>query len=119
MRTAHQAVHAFNQAHSLLKAAAAWHDHQSGEALRISYRTALTTRHRFCEEGLAAARYPKKARGAPKKYPGKVEAFSVATAGGPAPQGYGQSSWRWLASQLGELGLGETISPPTVRTMLK
>src|SRR5437764_14782277 len=77
VRTGHKDVHVFNHAHILLKAAAGWDDHKIAEALRISYRTALRTRQRFCEEGLAAALYPKKSSGAPKKYSGNVEAFIV------------------------------------------
>lgn len=112
-------VHVFARAHTLLKAAAGWNDHKIGEALRISYRTALRTRQRFCEGGLAAALYSKKSTGAPKKYDGDFEAFIVATACGPAPQGYSQWSLRLLAAHVVELGLAENISPETVRAILK
>ena len=119
VRKGHQDVHVFNRAHILLKAATGWNDHKIGEALRVSYRTALRTRQRFCEGGLASALYSKKSSGAPKKYNGDFEAFIVATACGPAPEGHAQWSLRLLASHAVDLGLAENISPETVRAILK
>jgi putative transposase len=112
-------ISVFNHAHILQKAAAGWNDKKIALALGISARTALRARQRFCQDGLEAALYNKKSSGTPKKYSGRVEAFVIATVCGPAPEGHAQWSLRLLAAHLVHLGLSKTISPETIRTMLK
>lgn len=119
VRKGHKNIHVYLHAHILLKAAAGWDDHKIGEALRISYRTALRTRQRFCLVGLEAALYPKKSPGTPKKYSGAAEAFVIATVCGPAPEGYAQWSLRLLKARLIELDFVDTIAIETLRQMLK
>lgn len=112
-------IHTYRHAFILLKAAAGQTDQKIAQALQISQRTVLRCRQRFCQAGLAAALYNKKPSGPAKKYDEGVEAFVIATACSPAPVGQARWTLRLLASHLVELGLGQTISPETVRNMLK
>lgn len=90
------------------------------KALSLSLRSVERVRQRFVEEGLESAINPKPRTGhRPKKLDGAAEAFLVATACSPAPEGRADWTLQLLADQLIECNITDTISSETVRKTLK
>ena len=97
-----------------------WHtDAQIAEAMQCSAGTALCIRHRFLQEGLQAALAEKPRPGAAPKITGDVEAQLTVLACSDPPEGQARWTVRLLASRLVELGVVESITPPTVWERLK
>jgi len=90
------------------------------EAIHISLLTVERVRKRFVEEGLESALNPKvQKRRRAKKLDGEAEAFLVATACSPAPEGYNDWTLKLLAERLVECEIVDSISGETVRKTLK
>ncbi len=89
-------------------------------ALGTSRRSVERVRQRFVEEGLESALNPRvRTRHRAKKLDGAAEAFLVATACSPAPEGRTDWTMQLLADRLVECGITDSISDETVRTTLK
>lgn len=89
-------------------------------ALGVSLRSVERVRQRFVEEGLESAITPKpRKKHKPKKLDGAGEAFLVATACTPAPEGHAGWTLQLLADRLVECNITDTISCETVRQTLK
>ncbi len=106
----------------LLKADEGWTDERIAEAFSVSVSTVERTRRKFVERGLEGAitnRRPR--REYPRKLDGRAEAYLIALACGPAPEGYTRWSLRLLADELVKIeGIElESISHETVRQALK
>jgi transposase len=99
----------------------AWTDSEIAAALDVSLKTVFNIRRRWVEQGLEAAleRKPQDAPSKPRKLDGKAEAKLVAACCGPAPKGRAKWTLRLLAAKLVELEAVDSISPETVRQVLK
>lgn len=97
-----------------------WSDEAISQALGISMSTVARVRQRFVEEGLEAALYRK-----PHLYrrssavDGGQEAYLLALACSPPPEGWGRWSLRLLADRMVELRYVKSVSHETIRQVLK
>jgi transposase len=107
------------RARILLKADERFSDAQIVAALDTSRPTVERTRKRFVEGGLARALNDKRHPGQRRKLTPKQEAHLIAVACTPAPDGHARWTLRLLADKVVELEYAESISPETVRQMLK
>jgi transposase len=98
-----------------------WSDHQISEALEVSLPTIWRVRHRFAEEGWAAAlhRRPQPPRPEKRIVDGATEAHLIALTCGETPEGDSRWSLRLLARELVKSGLVAQVSHETVRQVLK
>lgn len=94
-------------------------DAQIAEALLCTAGTVLSIRHRFLQEGLQAALFEKPRPGATPKITGEVEAQITVLACSDPPEGHSRWTVRLLTSRVLELGLVESITPPTIWERLK
>ena len=106
------------RAHMLLKADQGLSDEQIAQAVDTSRATVLRTRKRFVEEGLEALNERPRS-GQPNKLDGKQQAHIIAVACSDPPQGHAHWTLRLLAAKVVQLDFAESISPETVRKMLK
>ena len=106
------------RAHMLLKATQGLSDEQIAQAVDTSRATVLRTRKRFVEEGLEALNERPRS-GQPNKLDGKQQAHIIAVACSDPPQGHAHWTLRLLAAKVVQLDFAESISPETVRKMLK
>ena len=112
------AVRKVTRARILLKADEGLTDDEIAKAVVTSIPTVERTRQRFVEENLGALQ-ERPRRGQPRKLEGKAEAHLVAVTCSAAPAGRERWTLRLLADQAVELGLTDSLSPETVRQLLK
>jgi transposase len=103
----------------LCKADEGLSDQQIAEALLVGASTVSRVRRRFVEEGLESALNERARPGQRRKLDGKQEAHLVAVACSQAPAGHAHWTLRLLADKVVELELADSISPETVRQVLK
>ena len=106
------------RAHMLLKATQGLSDEQIAQAVDTSRATVFRTRKRFVEEGLEALNERPRS-GQPNKLDGRQQAHIIAVACSEPPQGRARWTLRLLAAKVVQLDFAESISPETVRNMLK
>jgi transposase len=94
-------------------------DEQIAEALLVGASTVSRVRQRFVEEGMESALNERPRPGQRRKLDGKQEAHLVAVACSQAPAGHARWTWRLLADKVVELEFADSISPETVRQVLK
>ena len=95
-------------------------DEDIAEALNVGRVTVERVRKRFVEQGLESALNPKPhTHHRSKKLDGEAEAFLVATACSPAPEGRKDWTLQLLADRLVECQIVESISAEAVRLVLK
>ena len=94
-------------------------DQQIADALLVSPSTVVRVRQRFVEEGLERALNERARPGKKRKLDGKQEAHLVAVACTPAPEGRTHWTLQLLADKVVKLELADSISPETVRQVLK
>lgn len=109
----------FARAHALLKAAEGWSDAQICEAFGITRNTSIGVRQRYLSGGLEAVLFDKKQQRHRHALTGEQEAHLIAIACTPVPDGHDHWTLRMLAGQAVELGFVESISPETIRSLLK
>ena len=114
-----QRVRKCRRAQILLLADDGQTDCQIAAALHAGIATIERLRKRCVEAGLEAALNDKPRPGRERKLDGKQEAFLVALACSPPPEGHAQWSMQLLADQLVALGLVDELSDETVRRRLK
>ena len=112
------------RANILLKADATgpgWSDKRIAEAFVCNTKTVYNVRRRFVEKGLSGAldRKHRKDAPCPYKLDGEAEARLIALSCSEPPEGFGRWSLRLLTSELVRLEIVESISPETVRRILK
>ncbi len=118
-------AHAQTHARILLKAdcapdAPAWSDAQIAEACEISIPTVERVRRAFVTKGLDAAVQRKRWSGrSRRKLDGAQEALLVAVTCGDPPDGYDRWTLALLADKLVALNVVASITPETVRRVLK
>jgi transposase len=102
-----------------LKADEGLNDAEIAKALHSTLPTVQRVRQRYAEEGLTRALKAKPHAARAKKFDGSQEAIIIATACSPVPAGHGHWTMRMLADKAVELELAESVSPETIRTVLK
>jgi transposase len=107
------------RARVLLKADEGVGETQIAQALDIHRRTGEKVRQRYCESGLERALHEKPRPGAQRKFDGKQEAHLIAVACSTPPDGRAHWTLKLLADEVVKLELAESISPETVRQVLK
>jgi len=109
----------FTRAHVLLKAAEGWTDAELCEAFDISRNTAIRVRQLYLEGGLEAVLHDKRQQRHRQALTGGQAAHLVAIACSPAPSGHDHWTMRLLGGKAVELGFVDSISPETIRQLLK
>jgi transposase len=94
-------------------------DQQIADALLVGPSTVSRVRQRFAEEGLESALNERPRPGQKRKLDGKQEAHLVAVACSLAPEGRTHWTLQLLADKVVKLELADSISPETVRQVLK
>ena len=107
------------RARILLEAHEGYKDEEIAQAFDVSTATISRTRQRYVEAGLEVAIKDKPIPGRPNKFEGRAEAHLVAVACTPAPDGHDHWTVRLLANKAVELGFVESVSPETIRQLLK
>jgi transposase len=103
----------------LCKADEGRNDQEIAQALLVGASTVSRVRQRFVEEGLESALNERPRPGQQRKLDGKQEAHLVAVACSRAPAGHAHWTLRLLADKVVELEYADSISPETVRQVLK
>jgi transposase len=109
----------FTRAHALLKAADGWSDAQICEAFDITRNTSIRVRQLYLSGGLEAVLHDKKQQRQRQALMGEQAAHLIAIACTPAPDDHDHWTLRLLAGKAVELGFVDSISPETIRQMLK
>ena len=109
----------FTRAHALLKAADGWSDARICEAFGISRNTSIQVRQRYLSGGLEAVLYDQKQQRHRHALTGEQEAHLIAITCTPVPDGHDHWTLRLLAGKAVELEFVESISPETIRSLLK
>jgi transposase len=107
------------RARILLHADAGRTDDVIAEAVQVHRTTVERLRQRFATQRLGALKDPRRGGGQNKKLDGRQEAWLVATACSPPPEGRETWTLQLLADRMVELKLLDAISDETVRRTLK
>ena len=116
LRGGKASVRMVTRARVLLKADEGYTDGAIAAALEVATATVGRIRKRLVEEGLEHTLREQPRPGQRRKLSGKQEAHVIAVACSTPPEGRGPSL---LAGKVVELGFAPSISPETVRQMLK
>lgn len=119
IRSGHDSARVLMRARVLLKSDDGMSETVIAQALDITSRTVSMVRKRFCQEGLERALFDKPRPGAQRKLDGKQEAFLIAVACSKPPEGREHWTLKLLANQVVQFDFAESISPETVRQVLK
>jgi hypothetical protein len=109
----------FTRARVLLKAAEGWTDQQICAAFDISRTTAIHVRQVYLEGGVEAVLHDKRQARYRQALLGGQAAQLIAIACSPVPTGHDHWTVRLLARKAVEVGFVESISPETIRQLLK
>ena len=113
------AARRLTRAHILLQADSGVTQEAIAAALHLGRATVARICKRCVEGGLETALQDRPRPGAQRKLDGKQEAFLIALACSPPPQGRQCWTMQLLANKLVELGVVGTLSDETVRRTLK
>ena len=119
LRGGKASVRMVTRARVLLKADEGYTDGAIAAALEVATATVGRIRKRLVEEGLEHALREQPRPGQRRKLSGKQEAHVIAVACSTPPEGRERWTLRLLAGKVVELGFAPSISPETVRQMLK
>lgn len=119
MRRGKAPVRMVARARVLLKAAGGLSDKEIASAVEVGTATVGRIRQRFVEQGVELALRERPRPGKRRKLTGKQEAHVVAVACSSPPEGHARWTLRLLAGKVVELGFAPSISPETVRQVLK
>jgi Homeodomain-like domain len=109
----------FTRTRVLLKAAEGWTDQHICDAFDISRTTAIRVRQLYLEGGLEAVLHDKRQTRYRQALTGGQAAHLIALVCSPVPDGHDHWTLRLLVGKAVELGFVESISPETVRQLLK
>lgn len=109
----------FTRARVLLKAAEGWTDQHICATFDISRNTSIRVRHMYLEGGLEAVLHDKRQERRRQALTGGQAAHLIAITCSCAPTGHDHWTVRLLAGKAVELGFVESISPETIRQLLK
>jgi transposase len=109
----------FTRARVLLKASEGWNDAEICEAFDISRNTSIRVRQLYLDGGLEAVLHDKRQTRHRQALTGGQAAHLIAMACTPVPDGHDHWTVRLLAGKAVELGFVASISPETIRQVLK
>ena len=109
----------FTRARILLKADEGWTDQHICDAFDVSRNTSIRVRQMYLEGGLEAVLLDKRQQRYRQALTGGQAAHLIALACSPVPTGHDHWTVRLLAGKAVELGFVESISPETIRQLLK
>ncbi len=109
----------FTRARILLKADEGWTDQQICAAFDVSRNTSIRVRQVYLEGGVEAVLHDKRQQRYRQAVTGGQAAYLIAIACSSAPLGHDHWTVRLLAGKAVELGFVESISPETIRQLLK
>src|ERR1700694_1361628 len=109
----------FTRARVLLKAAEGWTEQHICEGFGISRNTSIRVRKLYLEGGLETVLHDKRQQRYRQALTGGQAAHLIAITCSPAPTGHDHWTVRLLAGKAVELGFVESISPETIRQLLK
>lgn len=107
------------RAHVLLKASEGWRDHQIIAAFHVSRETVSRVRARFEAGGLSSVLSDKRQAHRRRALSDAQATHLIALACTAAPEGHDHWTLRLLAGKAVALGYVESISPETIRSLLK
>jgi transposase len=119
IRKGSAAARKLTRAPILLKANEGLTEQQVAQALDVGTATVARVRQRFVEEGLECALKERPRPGQRPKLTGRQEAHLIAVACSSPPEGPAHWTLGLLAGTVVELGFANSISPETVRKLLK
>lgn len=119
LRRGRASVRMVARARVLLRADERYTDGAIAAALDVGTATVSRIRKRFVEGGVEHALREQPRPGQRRKLSGKQEAHMIAVACSTPPEGHGRWTLRLLAGKVVELGFASSISPETVRQVLK
>ena len=119
IRSGQRSARVINRARILLKTDEGWNASQVATALDTSPRTVFRTKRRYAEEGLDGVLHDHPQANRYRKLDDRGEAYLIALACSPAPDGHEHWTLRLLAGKVVELGLVPSLSYETVRLRLK
>jgi transposase len=119
IRKGNASARKLTRARILLKAHEGLTDQQVAKALNTGTATVARVRKRFVEEGQERALKERPRPGQRLKLDGKEQAHLIAVACSNPPEGHARWTLRLLASKVVELEFADSISPETVRQILK
>jgi len=114
-----KSARAINRARILLLADTGMTDDEIGNTLGVGLATVYRIRKRYREAGLEKALQENPRSGAPSKIDGRVEATLTMLACSDPPAGNGRWTLQLLSEKLVELQVVDSISLPTVSSVLK
>lgn len=107
------------RARILLRSDESWNAPRVAEALDVSVGTVFRIKRRLAEEGLDGALLERPRPRPRRKLDDKGEAYLIALARSPAPEGHDHWTLRLLAGKVVELGLVPSMSHEGIRKRLK
>lgn len=107
------------RAQVLLKLGEGWSDADVCRAFDVCRNTVVRVRSRFAEGGVDAVLTDKRQERRRAAVTGAQAAHLIAIACSPAPEGHDHWTLRLLAGKAVELGFVASISPETIRALLK
>ena len=119
LRRGKASVRMVARARVLLRAEEGYTDAAIAAVLDVGTATVGRIRKRFVERGLEQALREQPRPGQRRKLSGKQEAHVIAVACTTPPEGHGRWTLRLLGGKVVELGFAPSISPETVRQVLK
>ena len=114
-----RASRTITRARILLLADEQMSDEEIGAVLEVSRTTVYRVCKSYRKDGLKNALHDKPRSGAPSRIDGRVEATLTLLACSDPPEGYARWTLQLLADKLVELGVIDSISHESVRTVLK
>jgi len=107
------------RAHILLQASEGWRDHQIITAFHVSRETVSRVRARFAAGGLPGVLTDRRQAHRRRALTDEQATYLIALACTAAPAGHDHWTLRLLAGKAVELGYVASISPETIRSVLK
>ena len=107
------------RAHVLLKLGAGWRDIEIMRAFEVSRETVSRVRARFAAGGVSGVLTDKRQTRRRQALTEEQATHMIAVACTRAPEGHGHWTLRLLAGKAVELGFVASISPETIRALLK
>jgi transposase len=119
VQNGNKSARVINRARILLLSDEQMSDEEIADTLGIGTATVHRVREKYNKHGMDKALHEKTRNGAPSKIDGRLEATLTMLACSQAPEGYSRWTLQLLADKLIELKAIDSISLPTVRTVLK
>jgi hypothetical protein len=119
IHTGHMSARVRTRAQVLLKLGEGWSLAEVCRTFDVCRNTAVRVRTRFTEGGVDAVLSERQQARYRQALSGSQQAHLIAIACSPVPDGHDHWTLRMLAGKAVELGFVDTISPETIRALLK